>query len=74
MENRLERLRIAYEMAKVRKRQPNGKAYTDRAVAREYLTQNSSMISKVLSGSAKSERVVESLVKFINSVDPSLLK
>jgi hypothetical protein len=74
MDNELERLRVAYEMAKVRKRQTNGKAYTDREVAREYLTQNSSMISKVLSGSAKSERVVESLVKFINSVDPNLLK
>jgi hypothetical protein len=70
----LDRLRIAYEMAKVQKRKANGKAYTDREVARDYLTQNSSMISKVLSGSAKSERVVESLVNFINSVDPKLLK
>lgn len=70
----LERLRIAYETAKVRKRKDNGKAYTDRDVALEYLTQNSSMISKVLSGSAKSERVVSSLVNFINSVDPNLLK
>ncbi len=74
MENQLEKLRVAYEMAKVRKRKTNGRAFTDRDVASEFLTQNSSMISKVLSGSAKSERVVESLVKFINSVDPSLLK
>jgi hypothetical protein len=74
MDNQLERLRVAYEMAKVRKRMPNGRAYTDREVAREYLTQNSSMISKVLSGSAKSERVVGSLIKFIKSVDPSLLE
>ena len=74
MDYEIERLRVAYEMAKVRKRKPNGRAYTDRDVAREYLTQNSSMISKVLSGSAKSEKVVESLVKFISSVDPDLLK
>lgn len=74
MDIELERLRLAYELAKVRKRKENGKAYTDRDVARDFMTQNSSMISKVLNGSAKSERVVQSLVSFIESVDPSLLK
>ena len=74
MEIQLDKLRVAYEVAKVRKRKKNGRAYTDLDVANEFLTQNSSMISKILSGSAKSVRVTESLVKFINSVDPSLLK
>ncbi len=70
----LDKLRIAYEMAKVRKRGANGKAYTDRDVANEFLTQDSSMISKVLSGSAKSKVVVDSVIQFIQSVDPKLLK
>lgn len=70
----IERLRIAYELAKVRKRKPSGRAFTDQDVAKAFLTQNSSMISKVLSGSAKSEVVVQGLVRFIRSVDPSLLQ
>lgn len=74
MEIELEKLRLAYELAKVRKRKENGKAFTDRDVARDYMTQNSSMISKVLNGTAKSDRVVKSLVSFIESVDPRLLK
>jgi hypothetical protein len=74
MEIQLEKLRIAYEMAKVRKRKPTGKAYTDKDVAREFMSQNSSMISKVLSGTAKSDRVAKSLISFIQSVDPALLE
>jgi len=74
MEIQLEKLRIAYEMAKVRKRKPTGKAYTDKDVAREFMSQNSSMISKVLSGTAKSDRVTKSLIIFIQSVDPALLE
>lgn len=70
----LDKLRIAYETAKVQKRGANGKAYTDRDVAKEFLTQDSSMISKVLSGSAKSKVVVDSVIDFIQSVDPKLLK
>lgn len=74
MEIQLDKLRIAYEMAKVRKRKPTGKAYTDKDVAREFMSQNSSMISKVLSGTAKSDRVTKSLISFIQSVDPALLE
>jgi hypothetical protein len=74
MDISIEKLRIAYEMAKVRKRNNEGKAYTDKDVAREFLTQNSSMISKVISGKAKSEVVKAKLIEFICSVDPRLLK
>lgn len=74
MQISIDKLRIAYEMAKVRKRGPAGKAYTDRDVAKEFMTQDSSMISKVLSGSATSKTVVDALITFIQSVDPKLLK
>lgn len=73
MDISIEKLRIAYEMAKVRKRNTDGKAYTDKDVAREFLTQNSSMISKVISGKAKSEIVRSKLIAFVRSVDPRLL-
>jgi len=74
MQISLDKLRIAYEMAKVQKRGATGKAFTDRDVAKEFLSQDSSMISKVLSGSAKSKVVIESIIRFIQSVDPKLLK
>lgn len=74
MDIQLDKLRVAYELAKVRKRKPSGRAYTDKDVAQAFLTQNSSMISKVLSGAAKSGNVVDGLIAFIQSVDPGLLK
>lgn len=65
--NSLERLYEAYILAKHRNK------VSDRDVAKKYLVQGPTMISKVLTGAAISRPVLTGVVQFVNDVSPELL-
>jgi len=65
--NELHLLRVLCDMAKAsRKDLQIGKAYTDRDFARDYLDSNFTMVGKVLTGNAKSQKVISAIKKFID--------
>jgi len=67
----LVRIQIAYDISKAANRcKTTRKAFTDAKFAQMYLIQDSSMISKVLSGSAVSKPVLTSILDFIEKSRP----
>ena len=59
-------IRIAFELSKsVKRDRITGKALSNRKFAKHFLNQDASMVSKVLSGNAKSKPVMNSILRFI---------
>ena len=68
-------LRVAYEISKVVRRDPETlKMYTDRDFAREYLDCDFSMVTKVLRGKAVSKPTTDAVIKFILDSQQSIKK
>lgn len=59
-------LAIAFDIARaLRRDRATGEEYTIGKFSREYLNRSQSLVSKVLTGKAKSERVLKEIARFI---------
>jgi hypothetical protein len=68
--DKLIQFQVAFDIARAMRRDvKTRKEYTTSQFAEEYLNQHSSMVSKVLSGAAKSEPVLKAIAQFIVETD-----